>query len=158
MPFLTRTFRHNETITITVNTLEETSALGYELGTLVGPGTVILLSGELGSGKTTFVQGLAKGLGVPESYYVTSPSYTIINEYPGRVPLCHMDLYRISEPDELRDIGVDDIFNGNGVIAVEWPERLPHGTYHAHIRVEIAVLKGDSRLFSLTFSDMDLGY
>jgi tRNA threonylcarbamoyladenosine biosynthesis protein TsaE len=146
----------NKTLTINVCSLEETHALGREMGGRITPGTVILLHGDLGSGKTTFVQGLARGLGVPDTEYVTSPTYTIINDYIGRCPLYHLDLYRISDTEELWNIGVEEIFDGRNVVAVEWPERLPGGLFKDHVSVAILLGSGDSRIFSITVSDVDL--
>jgi len=102
----------------------QTQAVGEKLGTLISSRMIIALHGDLGAGKTTFVQGLAKGIGVPDTYYVTSPTYTLINEYPGRVPLFHMDLYRLGDIDELEYLGLDDILSSQGAIIVEWPEIL----------------------------------
>jgi tRNA threonylcarbamoyladenosine biosynthesis protein TsaE len=86
---------------------------------------LISLTGPLGCGKTAFVQGLAEGLGVPQEYYITSPTFTLINEYPGRLPLYHVDLYRLDDLVELEDIGLDEILAAEGVVAVEWAEKLP---------------------------------
>ena len=99
-----------------------TKKLGETIGSLVKTKTVFALIGELGSGKTSFVQGLAKGLEVPDNYYITSPSFTLINEYPGRYPLFHIDLYRIEGFNDFEDIGLYDIIEANGVIAIEWAE------------------------------------
>ena len=153
---LSEILKKNETRCIISRSSEETHALGKELGTLLKAGTVLFLTGDLGSGKTAFVQGLARGLGVPDEYYVTSPTYTIINEYPGRVTLYHMDLYRIGDGAELEDLGIEDIMNDQGVIAVEWPDRLPEDFCPVHIRIHISLMDGDSRNFSFTISDMDL--
>jgi tRNA threonylcarbamoyladenosine biosynthesis protein TsaE len=111
--------------TLESKTAEETFDLGETMGRQISQGMAIALKGDLGAGKTTFVKGLAKGLGVSEDYYITSPTFTIINEYP--VPpltLCHLDLYRLSSADELDYIGFDDIVDDNHVIVVEWPEIL----------------------------------
>jgi tRNA threonylcarbamoyladenosine biosynthesis protein TsaE len=90
---------------ITTCSALETLALGRRVGALARPGLVLALYGDLGAGKTVFVQGLARGLGVPEKCPVTSPTFTLINEYPGRLRLFHIDLYRISDLVELDDIG-----------------------------------------------------
>lgn len=100
----------------------ETLALGKRIGEALTTGMVFTLTGDLGSGKTVFVQGLAEGLGVPDDYYVTSPTYTIINEYPGRFPLFHVDLYRLTDAQGVEDIGLYDILRMENVIAIEWPE------------------------------------
>ena len=104
-----------------LNDYEETIALGEKLGASLQPGDILLLEGDLGAGKTTLTQGLAKGLGVTE--FVNSPTFVIINEYfTGRLPLYHMDLYRVEEEAQLYDLGVEEYFYGNGVCVVEWPE------------------------------------
>jgi tRNA threonylcarbamoyladenosine biosynthesis protein TsaE len=102
----------------------ETRRLGEHLGRLVQPGDFVALYGDLGAGKTQFVQGVARGLAVPEEYRVTSPTYTLMNMYPGRLPLYHFDLYRLTSADELADLGFDEYFFGSGVCLVEWSERL----------------------------------
>lgn len=136
--------------TLVAKNLEETHAIGLELGAKLTGKTVITLKGELGSGKTSFAQGLARGIGVPESYYVTSPTYNIINEYPGKLPFYHIDLYRINDPYELFDIGFEEITEGQGIIAVEWPEKLPEGWIHPDIEITIEILKDESRSFTFT--------
>ena len=104
-----------------LNDYEETIALGEKLGASLQPGDILLLEGDLGAGKTTLTQGLAKGLGVTE--FVNSPTFVIINEYfTGRLPLYHMDLYRVEEEAQLYDLGVEEYFYGNGVCVVEWPK------------------------------------
>jgi len=101
---------------------EETRALGEALARKLVPGDLLLLYGDLGSGKTTFVQGLARGLGVPEEVYVVSPSFSLVNEYPGRIPLFHVDLYRLG-PEEVEELGLYEMLS-RGVMVVEWAERL----------------------------------
>lgn len=101
---------------------EETEAVGQTLAQRLRPGTVIAYRGDLGAGKTAFTRGLARGLGVGET--VTSPTYTIVNEYlGGRLPLFHFDMYRLGSADELFDIGWEDYLDRGGVCAVEWSER-----------------------------------
>lgn len=100
---------------------EETEALGARLGSGLPAGTVIAFTGDLGAGKTAFTRGLARGLGITDR--VTSPTYTIVNEYEGgRLPLFHFDLYRLSDGEELFDIGWEDYLTRNGICAVEWSE------------------------------------
>jgi tRNA threonylcarbamoyladenosine biosynthesis protein TsaE len=107
------------------NNEEETKTFASRLGQLVKAGDVFLLEGDLGAGKTTFTKGLAEGLGVIRT--VNSPTFTIIKEYSGRIPLYHMDVYRVS--DEFEDLGFDEYFHGSGVTVVEWAhliqEQLP---------------------------------
>lgn len=100
---------------------EETEAVGEALGKILTPGTVLAYKGDLGAGKTAFTRGLARGLGATEP--VTSPTYTIVNEYlSGRIPLFHFDMYRLSCADDLWDIGWEDYLERGGVCAVEWSE------------------------------------
>ena len=99
---------------------------------------IISLTGDLGAGKTVFVQGLARGLDVPANYYITSPTYTLINEYPGRVRLAHADLYRINDKAELTDTGLEDILDRNDVLVVEWAGRLPQGYLPEDLAITIA--------------------
>jgi tRNA threonylcarbamoyladenosine biosynthesis protein TsaE len=102
----------------------DTAAIGRELGTTLAAGDVVLLSGDLGAGKTAFVRGLAAGLGV-DSQEVSSPTFTLVQEYRGgRLPLFHVDLYRLNDPREIDDLGLDEIGEG-GVLAIEWAERHP---------------------------------
>ena len=100
----------------------ETEALGRRLGERLAPGTVVALSGDLGVGKTVFVRGIAKGLGL--NARVISPTFTIVNEYLGPVPLFHFDMYRLSSSDELFDIGWEDYLERGGICAVEWSENI----------------------------------
>ena len=109
---------------ITTDSPEATKQLGEKIGRHIDANMVIALFGDLGSGKTAFVQGLARGLDVPDGYYVTSPTYTLINEYPGRHTLYHIDLYRIDSPVDFAEIGIDEILYNNGVsIAQKLVER-----------------------------------
>jgi len=103
----------------------QTFALGFSVGQRAGDGDVFALSGELGSGKTCFTGGLARGLGVGEDYAITSPTFTLINEYPGRCRLYHCDVYRLNASCELEDLGFDEYLSGKGVMAIEWAEKIP---------------------------------
>jgi tRNA threonylcarbamoyladenosine biosynthesis protein TsaE len=101
----------------------ETRRLGKLMGQRLTPGSVVALSGELGSGKTQLIKGLAVGLGVDTNYHVSSPSFVLINEYPGRTPLYHVDLYRLSNEKDLEEIGLEEYLYGKGVTAIEWAEK-----------------------------------
>ena len=104
------------------DTAEQTEALGAALARRLAPGDVVAFYGDLGAGKTAVVRGMARGLGIRES--VTSPTYTVVNEYiSGKLPLFHFDLYRLSGPDDLFDIGWEDYLERGGICAVEWSER-----------------------------------
>ncbi|WP_368505868.1 tRNA (adenosine(37)-N6)-threonylcarbamoyltransferase complex ATPase subunit type 1 TsaE [Alkalihalophilus sp. As8PL] len=111
--------------TMNTSTPEETAELAKKLGEIVQPGDVLTLEGDLGAGKTSFTKGLAKGLGVKR--VVSSPTFTIIKEYMGRLPLYHMDVYRLNEGDE--ELGLEEYFEGEGVSVIEWAsiihEQLP---------------------------------
>lgn len=102
---------------------QETEAIGQALVGRLAPGTVIAFTGDLGAGKTAFVRGMARGLGI--SQRVTSPTFTIVNEYEGgRLPLFHFDMYRLSGADDLFDIGWEDFLRRGGICAVEWSENI----------------------------------
>ncbi|HLB11582.1 MAG TPA: tRNA (adenosine(37)-N6)-threonylcarbamoyltransferase complex ATPase subunit type 1 TsaE [Dehalococcoidia bacterium] len=113
----------------------ETQALGALLGRLAEPGDVILLVGPLGAGKTCLVQGLARGLGVHE--YVTSPTFTIIREYQGTIPLYHVDCFRIETPGEAQDLGLDDYFGGRGLCVVEWADKVVEAVPSEHLMITL---------------------
>ena len=121
----------------------ETERVGEALGKILNPGTVIAYTGDLGAGKTAFTRGLARGLGCTEQ--VTSPTYTIVNEYlSGRMPLFHFDMYRLRSAEDLWDIGWEDYLERGGVCAVEWSENVTEAMEDA-IWVRIEKLDGDSR-------------
>jgi len=101
---------------------EQTRALGEAVGRLADAGDLIALTGELGTGKTLFVGGLARGLGVDPATYVSSPTFTIMHRYCGRLPLYHIDLYRIETPEAFASLGLDEYLAGDGVAAIEWAE------------------------------------
>lgn len=108
----------------TTSSPEETRNLGRLFGELAVAGLVVLLNGDLGAGKTCFAQGVASGLSVSSASPVTSPSYTLLNIHQGRFPLYHFDLYRLSQVDDLADLGYDDFAEGDGLTLVEWADRM----------------------------------
>ena len=116
-------------------TPEETIALAKKIGALLRAGDCIAYYGDLGAGKTALVQGIAKGLGV--SSHVTSPTFTIVNEYEGRLPLYHFDVYRIYDPDEMYEIGYDEYINGDGVCIVEWAELIEELFPEKYLKITI---------------------
>ena len=126
---------------------EETLRLGAFLGKYLTNGSVIALSGELGSGKTCLTQGIARGLQVPEDLYVTSPSYTLINEYPGRLRLFHADLYRIGNVVELDEIGLDEIMGCDGVTVIEWAEKVIELLPKERLFISISIVDHQTRSF-----------
>ena len=126
------------------NSPAETEAVGEALGRRLTPGAVVAFSGDLGAGKTAFVRGLARGLGIPDR--VTSPTFTIVNEYEGgRLPLFHFDMYRLASADELFDIGWEDYLARGGVCAVEWSENVAEAMDESTIRVDIRRGDGESQ-------------
>jgi len=135
-------------MTVITNSENDTIREGEKLGRTLTPGSVIALFGELGAGKTAFTRGLAAGLGVRAS--VSSPTFTIVNEYPGDIPLFHFDMYRLESDDELFDIGWDDYLERGGVCAVEWSEKVPGAFPPDAVTVTIENLGGDSRRLQIS--------
>ena len=136
------------------DSVAQTEELGRRLGEKLAPGTVIAYTGDLGAGKTAFTRGLAQGLGI--SMQVTSPTFTIVNEYEGgRLPLFHFDMYRLGSSDELFDIGWEDYLARGGVCAVEWSENVDDAMENGCVRVDIR--RGetdDQRLISVSGIDL----
>ena len=122
---------------------EATLAIGRALGRAAEPGLVVALIGPLGAGKTQLVRGVAEGLEVPDSRAVSSPTFVLIQEYAGRLPIYHFDTYRLTRPDQFTDLGPEEYFEGDGVCLIEWADRV-----FAHLpndRLEIQlVLRGES--------------
>lgn len=113
----------------------ETRAIGVTLGDLARPGDTFLLRGDLGAGKTTLVQGIAAGLGARAR--VTSPTFILVNEYRGRLPLYHVDLYRLASAESVATIGLEDYLEGDGVAAIEWPERAMDLVPEEHLEITL---------------------
>ena len=129
------------------NSPEQTEKIGSALAKILSPGTVIAYRGDLGAGKTAFTRGLARGLGISDP--VTSPTYTIVNEYlGGRMPLFHFDMYRLHSADDLWDIGWEDYLERGGVCAVEWSENVADALEDA-ITVTIEKLGADTRRITI---------
>ena len=139
---------------IITNSPAETEDAGASLAARLEPGSVIAFTGDLGAGKTAFTRGLARGLGVTER--VTSPTFTIVNEYEGgRLPLFHFDMYRLGSSDELFDIGWDDYLCRGGICAVEWSENIEDALEEDAIRVDIRRGKhDDQRIITITGGDL----
>ncbi|MBI3744361.1 MAG: tRNA (adenosine(37)-N6)-threonylcarbamoyltransferase complex ATPase subunit type 1 TsaE [Chloroflexi bacterium] len=135
---------------IVTRSSEETQRLARAIGEACRGGELLLLSGELGAGKTSFVQGLARGLDIEE--YVHSPTFVLVAEYHGRLTLYHADLYRIESAGEAADLGLDDYFRPDAVCAVEWAEKTPGVFPGDHLRVAIEHLGGDRRRIAIDAS------
>ena len=109
---------------IQLQTLADTERLGQLFGRMAQAGDIIILSGSLGAGKTTITQSIGAGLGVPPNCYITSPTFSLMHEYQGNLPLYHMDLYRLSSEEEIEDLGFLEYLYGDGLTVIEWPDRL----------------------------------
>lgn len=133
------------------NSPAETVRIGRILGEGLKTGDVVALTGELGAGKTCLTQGIASGLGVSEKYAVTSPTFTLINEYPGReVALIHVDLYRLQGTADLADLGYEEYLSGGGVMVIEWAEKIPGAVPDGAVCVELTYLDEHIRIIELS--------
>ncbi|MDY6954707.1 MAG: tRNA (adenosine(37)-N6)-threonylcarbamoyltransferase complex ATPase subunit type 1 TsaE [Thermodesulfobacteriota bacterium] len=132
------------------SSVQETVAFGLRLGEHLTTGMFVALNGKLGSGKTCLVQGIARGLNVPEGLYVTSPSYSLINEYPGRLRLFHIDLYRLDDPGELEDLGLEEILRQDGVTVVEWADKMAGTLPEERLSVSLSIVADQTRAILLT--------
>jgi tRNA threonylcarbamoyladenosine biosynthesis protein TsaE len=137
-----------------LSSLDDTRRAAAALGEVVRAGDVLALVGELGAGKTTFVQALARGLKIGASAYVRSPTFTLIHEHDGRLPLYHIDLYRIDDPDELENLGLDEYLEGQGVCAVEWFDKFPQAWTEQTVEVRLEFVSGSEISRRVSMSGM----
>jgi len=128
---------------------EETIKLGERLARKLKPGSVVALIGELGSGKTTLVKGIAMGLGVKNSRYVNSPSFVIIKEYKGKIPLYHFDVFRLSNLSELDTLSFEEYFYGNGICVVEWADKIMKLLPRKYTEIKIKIIKDNFRKITI---------
>ena len=140
-------------ITYITTSDEETISLGQRLGALLSEGDVVALVGELGSGKTWFTKGLALGLGVSPDTIVTSPSFTLVNEYKGRYTFYHMDFYRLENLPEVLSAGLEEYLHDSGVVALEWADRWPEILPDKRVLVKFLII--DDRRREITLSGYD---
>lgn len=131
-------------ISIVTKSPQETQRLGQKIGRLLKEGDVVALMGELGSGKTCLIQGLMGGLDVADNYKGASPSFVLINEYKGRIPVYHFDIYRLSNIREVIELGYEEYFYGNGVTVIEWADKVEELLPHDCIRIYLRIL-GENR-------------
>ena len=129
-------------------TIEDTINFGKALGRLLNAGDVLALQGTLAAGKTQPTKGIAQGLGISEA--VTSPTFTIISEYYGRLPLYHMDVYRLSSPEDFLDLGVEDMLYGQGVCIIEWSEKIMSELPASTILIHIEPAEDSSRTITIS--------
>ncbi len=120
-------------VQLLTHSAQETFQAGYKLGNILKKGDVVCLTGGLGTGKTAFTGGIASALGIEG--YITSPTFTIVNEYEGKTPLYHFDVYRITEPSEMFEIGFEEYLEGNGIVVIEWAELIKDILPDAYIKV-----------------------
>jgi tRNA threonylcarbamoyladenosine biosynthesis protein TsaE len=140
----------------------EALILGEKIGRHLEAGDIVFLFGDLGAGKTTLTQGIARGLGVAREEYVRSPTFTLVNQYKGKIPVFHIDLYRIESPHELENLGLEEVFSSEGVSIVEWAEKLfthddaslPLLGIERWIEIHIKIEQEDSRKLDLKTRNM----
>jgi len=132
---------------------EETMRIGERIGASLAPGAIVLLCGDLGAGKTVLAKGIARALGVKEE--VSSPTYTLVSEYAGRVPLVHVDLYRIGSAEEIEGLGLDDLLWGHAVSLIEWGEKLRPLLDGGYAEVSLAIHPDSSRTITVRGIDLE---
>jgi tRNA threonylcarbamoyladenosine biosynthesis protein TsaE len=145
-----------EALTLVTRSPEDTVAAGERFGRRLAAGTVVALVGPLGAGKTHFVKGVCRGLGVADPARVNSPTFVLVNEYSGRVPVFHLDAYRLRSEGELFEIGWDEMLESGGVVLLEWADRVPGALPAGAITVRFEPLPGDARRLEFSapgFSD-----
>ena len=129
-------------------TAEETIQLGEKIGKMLKPGTVIAMEGTLAAGKTTITKGIAKALGITET--ITSPTFTLISEYEGNMPLYHMDVYRLDSAEDFLNLGVEDmIYDGNGVAIIEWSEKIRSELPKSTITIRLETAENNGRKITI---------
>jgi tRNA threonylcarbamoyladenosine biosynthesis protein TsaE len=142
-------------LTIPLPSLEETMRLGRRLGRAARPGDIFTLSGDLGAGKTTLTQAIGQGMEVPADCYITSPTFSLLHEYPGRLPIFHMDLYRLGSATEIVELGFEEYLYGDGLTIIEWPDRLQELMPRSRLDIHLTLVDENARLAVLTaYGDM----
>ena len=132
------------------SSVDETLAIGRQLGAALASGHVLALIGPLGAGKTHFVKGLARGAGVDDDRKVNSPTFVLVNEYAGRIPLYHLDAYRLGGETELEALGFDEMIAGDAAVVVEWADRVSGSLPPDHLQIVIDVTGPNRRDFTMT--------
>jgi len=135
---------------IELSSLQQTKTLGDVLGRIVQSGDIITLAGSLGAGKTALTQAIGHGLGVDPRIYITSPTFSLLLEYKGRIPLYHMDLYRLGSKSEIESLGLPEYFYSDGLTVIEWPERLGNLMPEERLHIDLVISGESSRTAKLT--------
>ena len=128
---------------------EETQTIGQNIGESLKNGDVVALIGDLGAGKTCLTQGIARGIGIASHEVVNSPSYTLINEYAGEIPIYHIDLYRLQHHGEIVDLGLEEYLEGTGICIIEWADRMTHLLPANHIQITMTWVDESTRTIEL---------
>jgi len=129
---------------------EETIKLGEKIAKRLKPGDLVALSGDLGAGKTTLVKGIAKGLGVKNYRYVNSPSFVLVKEYKGKIPLFHFDIYRLEHLKDIEDIGYEDYLGRKGIVVIEWAGKMAGILPKKHTKILLRITGSDARRVIIT--------
>jgi tRNA threonylcarbamoyladenosine biosynthesis protein TsaE len=137
-------------VVIKTSCVSGTIRIGKTIGTFLQPGDVVALVGDLGTGKTHMIKGLAAGAGVKRTAYVSSPSFTLINEYPGKIPFYHLDLYRLQTETEAEALGLEEVFQGRGVTAIEWADKIPSLLPRELLWIHLQDVGGNHRSIEIT--------
>ena len=137
-------------VVIKTNRVSETLRIGKRIGAFLQSGDVVALVGDLGTGKTHVIKGLAAGVGVKKTASVSSPSFTLINEYPGKIPFYHVDLYRLQTETEAEELGLEEIFQGRGITAIEWADKIPSLLPAETLRIRLRYTGAYTRSIEIT--------
>jgi tRNA threonylcarbamoyladenosine biosynthesis protein TsaE len=140
---MTSSLKHK--VVIQTKKVSETIRIGKTIGSYLLPGDVVALVGELGAGKTQFIKGLAAGAGIGNPTYISSPSFTLINEYPGKIPLYHVDLFRLEREKEAEELGLEEYFQSGGITAIEWADKIPSLLPKKNLLIRIAYVEKNTR-------------
>ncbi|BHH83154.1 tRNA (adenosine(37)-N6)-threonylcarbamoyltransferase complex ATPase subunit type 1 TsaE [Desulforhopalus sp. 52FAK] len=141
-----------ESYTFTLQTLSDTERFGFLLGTKAEPGFIYCLDGDLGAGKTTLTQSIARGLDLEDGQYVSSPSFAVLHEYTGKIPLYHMDFYRLFGADDVLSLGFDEYFFKKGLTVIEWSKRASEILPQEVLTIDVQLAADGGRCFTLLAS------
>jgi len=134
---------------VTTRNEQQTIDLGEKIAKRLKPGDLVALSGDLGAGKTTLVKGIAKGLGVKDYRHVNSPSFVLVKEYKGKVPLYHFDIYRLNKLKDIEDIGYEDYLGGRGVVVIEWAKKMGRILPKKYLEITLKIKNPNQRVINI---------